>query len=140
MENKKKSIIDMFYNFHLKVKDIAEKVDTTSAYVSKIVKQDARYLEEKLVRKDKSKAKRKVSQNTFIKEKREKKRIEDNYSIVQAQHFQASKELSKSQHLSNEAYRKWNYSAYKYNPFKRRFEFDSNLGRSADVPKYIKER
>lgn len=140
MEGKKENIIDMFYKAHLKVKDIADAVNTTSAYISKIVKQDNRYFQEKLFRKDVSKAKRKVSQNTFIKNKREIKKIEDNYAIVQAQHIQASRELSKSKHLSNEAYRKWNYSAYKYNPSKRRFEFDSSLGRSADVPKYIKER
>ena len=75
-----------------------------------------------------------------MKNKREKKKIEDNYSLLKAQHFQASKELSKTSHLSNENYRKWNQSAYKYNPSKRRFEFDKNLGRSSDVPKYIKER
>ena len=49
-------------------------------------------------------------------------------------------ELSKSNHLSNESYRKWNYSAYKYNSSKRRYEFDEKLGRSYDIPKYIKER
>ena len=82
----------------------------------------------------------KLEQNKFIKNKREKQRIEDNYSALQAQHAQASRELSKSKHLSNENYRKWNSSAYTYNPSKRRFEFDKNLGRSADVPKYINDR
>lgn len=53
---------------------------------------------------------------------------------------QATRELSKSKHLSNENYRKWNYSAYKYNPSRKRYEFDEKLGRSIDVPKYIKER
>ena len=46
----------------------------------------------------------------------------------------------KIKNLSNENYRKWNSSAYTYNPSKRRFEFDKNLGRSADVPKYINDR
>ena len=59
---------------------------------------------------------------------------------MQLQHRQDSKELSKSGHLSNENYRKFNYSAYKYNPSKRRYEFDNTLGRSYAVPKYIKER
>ena len=59
---------------------------------------------------------------------------------MEEQHRQASLELSKSKYLSNESYRKWNYSAYKYNSSKRRYEFDEKLGRSYDIPKYIKER
>ena len=75
-----------------------------------------------------------------MKNKREKKRIEDNYDALKSKHDQASKELSKSSYLTNENYRKWNISAYKYNASKKRYEFDSKLGKSADVPKYIKER
>lgn len=136
----KENITYLFYKEHLKVKEIAEKESVSSAYVTKVVKQDARYFEEKSFRKKESKAHRKIAQNYYIKNKREIKKIEDNYSIVQSQHEQATRELSKSKHLSNENYRRWNNSAYKYNPSKRRFEFDSSLGRSADVPKYIKER
>lgn len=136
----KENIISLFYNEHLQVKQIAEQLDISSAYVTKIIKQDSRYIQEKNFRKSISKNKRKIAQNEFIKKKREKQRIEDNYSYVQSQHEQATRELSKSSHLSNESYRKWNYSAYKYNPSKKRYEFDVKLGRSADVPKYIKER
>ena len=76
----------------------------------------------------------------YERKNKEKQKIDDNYSYVQLQHEQATSELSKSSHLSHESYRKWNYSAYSYNPLKRRYEFDEKLGRSADVPKYIKER
>ena len=136
----KDEIIKSFYIDHLKVKEIAEKFDTSSAYITKIIKQDTRYIEEKQLRKSISKSNRRIAQNKFIKEKREYQRIEDNYSSVQAQHIQASRELSKSKHLSNESFRKWNYSAYKYNPSKKRYEFDERLGRAADVPKNVKER
>lgn len=136
----KKKILSYYFIKHLKVKDIAEELNVTSAYITKIIKQDNRYTEEKLYRKEWSKNKRKIDQNKFIKNKREKQRIEDYYYILKAQHEQASKELSKSGHLTNENYRKWNSSAYNYNPSKRRFEFDENLGRSADVPKYINDR
>lgn len=136
----KESIINLFYDKHLKVKEIAEQEKTSSAYVTKIIKQDTRYIQEKESRKVISKSNRKISKNQFIKAKREKKRIEDNYSTVQEQHSQASKELSKSSHLSNESYRKFNISAYHYNPSKKRYEFDESLGRSYAVPKYIKER
>lgn len=140
MKTLKENIITLFYIEHLKVKEIAEKVNTSSAYITKIIKQDTRYMQEKEYRKAISKDKRKVAQNNFIKNKREKQKIDDNYSFVQSQHEQATRELSKSKHLSNENYRKWNYSAYKYNPSRKRYEFDEKLGRSIDVPKYIKER
>ena len=140
MKTLKENIITLFYIEHLKVKEIAEKVNTSSAYITKIIKQDTRYIQEKEYRKAISKDKRKVAQNNFIKNKREKQKIDDNYSFVQSQHEQATRELSKSKHLSNENYRKWNYSAYKYNPSRKRYEFDEELGRSIDVPKYIKER
>ena len=140
METQKDTILNLFYIEHLRVKDIAEKLKISSAYITKIIKTDSRYEEEKNFRRERSKEKRKADQNHFIKKKREIKRIEDNYAFVQAQHIQASMELSKSKKLSNENYRKWNKSAYKYNPSKHRYEFDEKLGRTADVPKYIKER
>ena len=140
MEIQKDKIINLFYTHHLKVKEIAEKTSVSSAYITKVIKTDSRYKEEKNFRKEKSKEKRKLDQNNFIKQKRENKRIEDNYAFVQSQHIQASMELSKSKKLTDENYRKWNKSAYKYNPSKHRYVFDESLGRAADVPKYIKER
>ena len=140
MENSKELIIKYFFNEHLKVKEIAKIIHTSSSYITKIIKLDKRYLEEKEYRNNKSKEKRKKDQNEFIKNKREQKRIYDNFAFVEEQHRLASLELSKAKHLSNETYRKWNISAYKYNPSKHRYEFDENLGRSADIPKYIKER
>ena len=136
----KESIINLFYIKHLKVKEIAEELNLSSAYITKVIKKDDRYIREKEFRKNISKEKRKFSQNEFIKRKRKKQRIEDNYSFVQAQHEQATRELSKAKYLSDESYRKLNYSAYKYNPSKKRYEFDERLGRASDVPKYIKER
>ena len=140
MENKKDKIIELFFINHLSVKEIADSVGTSSAYITKIIKTDERYVMEKQYRKEKSKEKRKQDKNNFMKNKREQKRIDDNYSFVQAQHYQATRELSKSRHITNETYRKWNSSAYKYNPLKKRYEFDEQLGRASDIPKYIKER
>lgn len=140
MKNKKDKIIELFFINHLSVKEIADSVGTSSAYITKIIKTDERYVKEKQYRKEKSKEKRKQDKNNFMKNKREQKRIDDNYSFVQAQHYQATRELSKSRHITNETYRKWNSSAYKYNPLKKRYEFDEKLGRASDIPKYIKER
>lgn len=140
MEVSKEDIINLYYEKHLKVKEIAKILNCSSAYITKIIKQDSKYINEKEYRANKSKISRRISQNKFVKAKREQRRIDDNYAYVESQHRQAVAELSKTNHLSNENYRKWNSSAYIYNPSKRRYEFDSKLGRSYDVPKYIKER
>lgn len=136
--NSKNEILTLFYIEHLKAKEIANKLNFSAPYITKIIKQDARYDIEKKARKQITSSNRKTAQNKFAKEKRERKRIEDNYQTLQAQHTQASIELSKNSHLSNKNYHKWNRSAYQYNPSKNRYEFKEGLGRSADVPKYIK--
>ena len=140
MENKKDMIIELFFEQHLKVTEISKKIGTSSAYITKIIKADPRYIEEKKNRKEISKGNRKIAQNSFMKNKREQKRIDDQYSSVQAQHNQAVMELSKRGHMNNQTFRKWNSSAYNYNPSKHRYEFNDQFGRAADVPKYVKER
>ena len=55
METQKDKILNLFYIEHLKVKEIAEKTSVTSAYVTKVIKIDSRYKEEKNFRKEKSK-------------------------------------------------------------------------------------
>ena len=47
MEDSKELIIKYFFIEHLKVKEIAEIVHTSSSYITKIIKQDERYSEEK---------------------------------------------------------------------------------------------
>lgn len=140
MENKKDMIIELFFEQHLKVTEISKKIGTSSAYITKIIKADPRYIEEKKNRKEISKGNRKIAQNSFMKNKREQKRIDDQYLIVKAQHNQDVMELSKRGHMNNQTFRKWNSSAYNYNPSKHRYEFNEQFGRAADVPKYVKER
>ena len=53
-------------------------------------------------------------------------------------HIQDSIELSEHKKLTNMAYRNWNISAFKYNEKRKGYEFREELGRSADVPKFIK--
>ena len=54
--NNIEKIIDLFYIQHLKVKDIAKTLNISSAYITKIIKQDSRYIEEKDLRKKQNKA------------------------------------------------------------------------------------
>lgn len=137
-KNLKSYVILLFYIQHYSTKDIAVEVNISESYVTKIIKQDNRYSEEKQRRREESKEKRRTYKRLHEKHRREAIRYDDNYSYIRTQHDKDARELSGAKHLSNESYRRWNYSAYHYNPSKKRYEFDSNLGRSADVPKYIK--
>ena len=141
-QSKKETIINLFFTEHLKVKDIADNIDVDSSYITRIIKSDKRYLEEKNNRKVISKSRHIEATKKSVKKSRDVKKFNNNVDdlILKNLHRQASQELSKGKHLTNENYRKWKYSAYTYNPSKKRYEFCKELGRSYDVPKYIKER
>ena len=59
MSNKDK-ILDLYYNEHLKQKEIADIVGTSTQYVSKVVRADKRNKEEKENRKQTNSEKRKI--------------------------------------------------------------------------------
>ena len=77
----KENIISNYYIKHQKVKEISEELGVSTAYITKIIKQDTRYSNEKQYRKERSKSKRKIDQNKFIKHKREKTRRQPLASI-----------------------------------------------------------
>ena len=139
---RKNEIIDYYFMKHLKAIEIKEKLNVSLSSITRAIKEDSRYKQEKSYRKQASKETRKKSQRILMKNKREEPQ-RDNYNIkavLNEQHNKDIRILSNGSHLNNEAFRKWNYSAYKYNPSKNRYEFDESLGRSYAVPKYIKER
>ena len=138
----KDKILNLFFDEHLSQIEIAKELKITKGYVSRIVTKDNRY-------KDFKQRKLEESHNTHnkqiqkkVKEAREKIKFEHKVDdlTLKSIHNKATMELSKRPHLSDESYRRWNYSAYHYNPSKKRFEFDETLGRAADVPQFIKER
>ena len=57
MDNKEQ-ILEIFYNSHLKQTEIAKIIGVSTQYISKIVKKDSRYEQEKEYRKKLSKEKR----------------------------------------------------------------------------------
>lgn len=138
----KEEILNLFFNDGLSQKQIANKLNLSKGYISQIVTKDERYSQFKKEKLINSKKRHNKQIQAITKEKR--KQIQFSYAVddlvLRTRHNQASIELSKRKYLTNESYRRWNYSAYKYNPSKKRYEFDKELGRSYDVPKYIKER
>ena len=134
MSNKEK-IIDLFYSEHLKPVDIALKLNVSNAYVSKVIKKDSRYLEEKNQRKQQNELKHKERTIEYMKLKQ--KSNKDSYEDLKAQLKQDAEELSYYFDISDRSFRKFNSSAYKYNAKKKRFEIDRKLTVSIDVPKVV---
>ena len=140
MRSRKSEILKMYFTDKLRPVDIAKKLDISKSAVTQVLKKDKRYMQTKQERKIKNQNKHIEETKEYIKTKRKIAQFKNNADdlILKNMHNQASVELSKSKKMTNIAYRNWNKSAYFYNEKKKRFEFKEELGRSADVPKYIK--
>ena len=130
----------MYFVEKLRPIDIAKKLNVSKSAITQVLKKDKRYIKIKQERKLKNKKKHIEETKDYIKAKRKIAQFKNNIDdlVLKNIHNQASRELSKPKRLSNMAYRNWNKSAYSYNENKKRFEFREELGRSNDVPKYIK--
>ena len=136
MSNKEK-IIDLYYNQHLKQKQIADIVGTSTQYVSKVVRADKRNKEEKEKRKTENSENRKVYMQEYFKTYNRPKKDDNSYEQMVAQQIQDSLELSFSNNIiSDYAYAKWNSSAYHTNS-KGNLVLNRNLKVGFDVPKSI---
>lgn len=140
MRNRKEIILNMYFVEKLRPVDIAKKLDISKSAVTQVLKNDKRYIQIKKERKIKNQQKHIEETKNYIKTKRKINQFKNNADdlVLKNMHNQASCELSKPKRLSNMAYRNWNKSAFTYNEDKKRFEFRKELGRSFDVPKYIK--
>ncbi len=138
--SKKDEITKLYFVDRENPATIAKKLNISKSAVTQVLQKDDRYKKEKEVRKKQNKIRHNEKTKEIIKKTREIKQIKNRSEdlILKRMHNQASQELSKGKRLSNLAYRNWNTSAYSYNEAKRRYEFKEELGRSNDVPKYIK--
>ena len=64
---KKEQILDLYFNKHLKQKEIADIANTSQQYISKTIKEDGRYEQEKSSRKSINAEKRKIAQAEYQK-------------------------------------------------------------------------
>ena len=100
----KELIIDMFYSKNMSQKSISEELGISKSYVSKVVTLDSRYLEYKNNKIKTNKKKHNKQIQTCVEAKR--KKLQFNYAaddlILKKMHNQATCEMSKSSHLSNE--------------------------------------
>lgn len=137
--NKKETITSLYFDEKKNLTEISEILNITVGYISRILKQNKKYVFEKEKRKEENHTKRRKIQKDMIYNQRKQKGIDLGYIELQNAHEQAARELSKSSRIGTEALRKWCCSAYKYNPSKKRYEFDAGgSAKSADLPQYIK--
>lgn len=136
MTNKDK-ILDLYYNEHLKQKEIADIVGTSTQYVSKVVRADKRIKEEKECRKQTNSAKRKIYMQNYFQNYDRPKKEDLAYQQMIAQLGQDILELSFSTNIiCDYAFAKWNSSAYHRNN-KGNLVLNRNLKVGFDVPKSI---
>ena len=140
MKNNKNKILEMYFVKKIIPSKIAEKLGISKSAVTQTLQKDERYMSVKRERIEENQQKHKEYTQNYIKNKRKEEQFKnkDDDLILRNMHNQASSELSERKRTTNLAYRDWNKSAYNYNKQKKRFEFKEELGRSYDVPKYIK--
>ena len=136
MENRE-NILDLYFNKHLKQKEIATIVGVSKQYVSKVIKADSRYAEEKQTRKDENAIKRKDYLKEYYKNY-DRPKIEDNsYEQLQALLYQDSLELSySSSNINDYAFAKHNSSIY-HRDKNGNLKLNKGIKVGNDVPKTI---
>ena len=132
----KSYILDKYYNEHEKPTIIAKELHVDPSYITKIIKKDTRYIQEKEYRTQISKENRKIAKREWIRNKRQNEADKQLYEFVKKQHIEAGKELSYSSEMSDLAYIKGNSSAYHRNS-KGNLIIDRRLKVGSDVPKSI---
>ena len=135
--SKKQNIIDLYYEENMEIKTIANKVQVSRAYITKVIKADERYDKIKLKKKEETKQRKKEYTKYKMRELRSSKIREE--ATIRQQHYQATKELSGGYPIiSNRAFRKWNSSAYNYNERKKCYVLNKKINATYSTPKYVK--
>lgn len=137
--NTKKQILDLFYTEHLKQKEIADIVATSTQYVSKVVRADKRNKEEKECRKQTNSEKRKIYMQNYFQNYDRPKKEDNSYEQMLAQQKQDSIELSFSNNIiSDYFFAKWNRGMYNYDKNSSDLVLKRNIVVPFDVPKRVR--
>lgn len=136
--DKKEQILDLYFNKHLKQTEIAETVNASQQYISKVIKKDERYEDEKSSRKSINAERRKIAQTEYQKNYVRKKEKDIVYEQLLAQQRQDAIELSYNPHpLSDYAFKKSNSSIYTYNNIKNQYVMLKGIKAGFNAPKRI---
>lgn len=109
-------ILKMYFEEHMKQKDIADFFKVSSEYVSKVVRNDKRYQEEKQRRHQEAKLRKAKYNKEYLEtyERKKDKSDKEDYEKLQALLDSDAKQMSRhSFGISTDAFVKSNISAYK---------------------------
>ena len=135
--NNQENILDLYYNKHLKQKDIANIVGVSKQYVSKIVNSDSRCKKEKQLRKDKNAITRKDYMKEYFKNYVRLKKEDNSYEQLKALQYQDSLELSYfNGYMNDYAFAKYNSSIY-HRDKNGNLRLNKGINVCNDVPKII---
>lgn len=132
---KNEDIIRLFYEEHKRPTDIAEELEVSKSYITKVIKKDERYDEEKEYRKNISKENHKACKRNYINKRRQIEKQEYQAMIIQIN--KDNEYLSTKTQISDLDFAKWNRGMFQYDKnssdlvLKRGFKF------AFDVPKRV---
>lgn len=136
---RKKQILDLYFNNHLQQIEISKQLQVSQQYISKTVKKDERYKQEKDYRKSQNAEKRKIYQMEYQKNYIRKKDNDIAFEALQAQLAQDARLLSyRANNLSTYALKKANSSIYEYDKNRNQYVMLKGIKASIDLPKRIK--
>ena len=139
MKSNKEEILRLYFEERLKQVDISKKLNISNNAVSKVLKRDNRFIDEKNKRKIISKQKHNKQIQTNVENKRKTKKNNEDYYILKNMHEQATCELSGGRKPINDiAFRDWNSSIYRYNNRNKSYVLREGIVVGSDVPKTIK--
>lgn len=135
----KQKILDLYYGEHMRPVDIAPIVKKSPQYVSKVVKKDSRYENEKEYRHIQSSEKKKAYNRKYYKTYTRNKKEKEERELYNALIVRINKDnqiLSTKTEISDIDFAKWNASAYHTNS-KGNLMIDKKLNVGFDVPKLV---
>lgn len=133
MNSKKEQILNMFYDKHLLPSAIANDLNVSKAYITKVINKDSRYNKEKLERRNSNRLKRNERNKIKARVRRQEKHSND---ILKRQHDIDCKTLSTPSRLSDEDFARWNLSIYTRNK-NCDLVATKDVNLTYDVPKFI---
>ena len=132
----KDKIVELFYEMHLRPTDIAQELNVVKSYVTKIIQNDSRYVQEKELRKNNNKEKNKIVKREYIQKKRAKEKQE--YQAMLIQINKDNEYLSNKKQLSDLQFAKWNRQMYEYCKNSSDLQLKSGINVGYNVPKRIR--
>ena len=140
--NRNEEIYKLYFYSKMTFSEISKVVNISISQVSRIVRKNENYIDEKAKRINENKLKNKEFTKQFMKKKRKSHTIgnRDEKAILDYSHNQASCELSGKRTINNRAFRNWNSSIYEFHQKTKEYRLKEEFKNKTSyaVPKKIK--